>query len=1039
MKDDTINSESESTTKNSNDGYIGGEPAEINTTIINKASKNKKRTLFVGLAVSIVFVSLGLSLWLISGGLFNQTNNGKLPITIGAVTITQKDVDKYVSAISAIEKRGKNTKVYGNPKQLAIDDLIMNAALRKESFENNQALTDQQIKELYKLPDNVNPSNFYNNKSSYDIDSIQFYESLKKDINSSMLSLDGRIIDQKTLFVVSVPFDTKFFNSQTNQKTLKQIHTKAKNQLKNEILPLFINGKSREDIIKKVDINSALDVGKNNILYQQKPVTVATSIQNYNSVVGYSKESGVITPTNFDDVGLLPQKFSDQDNADYGIKLQNLEDTNKKTELLENKGDHTAVFTSKTGAYMIMRLENKTDNKYNNWKDFLEIYKKDVAKIAHNQQLSSHIANNKSKAIGGAKRAKDLLTKMPVAHAQQGNYSCNVEIGGLRISGSGNSVKSDVRVTGSNSNCHRYATLAMWDRRNQSGLPLRNQILLGSDTQELDAGHSYVLEVPIPTCVYWQADLLGQQSPTSVTNGNANYVIPPDILVGYMLGGQGNTGAGCQQPTGPECTLTVTPSTLPAGGGTVTVRWTSSHNQSGYIDNGIGELGNVNTPTDRFGEDTTVNVSQSTTFTGRWTADNGGIATCQDSVTVGGVIDVCPNIDGIQDRIPDGLHFDANGDCVGPTTRPPPTFKPYLRVYGNDVIVGSAFSDTETCGTNSSARIRAFTHSAIEGGRRISTGSSGQYGVFDYAGVQDPDNSGLANGIENFFSDNLRSKASVQTGYGWLTYGAANDLTFGNYYVARPMPDPRHPGQEIVYGGRVGGYGGQSGILHCIPDYYKRVTETGRAAIPGGTMSAVAPTLASPIDDGQREVVVVNGNLYIDKNIEYKNADTVNGWSSIDKIPSVVVIVKGNISISPDVTRLDGIFVAQPDDSNNKGEIYTCGDSTGPLDLQRGGRDVISEICRKKLTINGSFIAKKAVFYRTNGSVLCPDNQNTVFPESRRVPCEDAAPNEPADSDRIAEVFNFSPEAYMTPLNVSLQSAVPFQKYDSITSLPPVF
>jgi hypothetical protein len=145
------------------------------------------------------------------------------------------------------------------------------------------------------------------------------------------------------------------------------------------------------------------------------------------------------------------------------------------------------------------------------------------------------------------------------------------------------------------------------------------------------------------------------------------------------------------------------------------------------------------------------------------------------------------------------------------------------------------------------------------------------------------------------------------------------------------------------------------------------------------------------------------------------------------------VIVKGNIRIDKDVTQLDGIYVAQPknsDSGNNPsdgGLIYTCSqlDDSYPISELR-------DKCGKQLVINGSFISKKVIFHRTKGSVRCME----LLPPT--VPCTPAEPNEEASSDNIAEVFNFSPEAYLTPLSSKLETSAPYQKYDYITSLPPV-
>jgi len=135
------------------------------------------------------------------------------------------------------------------------------------------------------------------------------------------------------------------------------------------------------------------------------------------------------------------------------------------------------------------------------------------------------------------------------------------------------------------------------------------------------------------------------------------------------------------------------------------------------------------------------------------------------------------------------------------------------------------------------------------------------------------------------------------------------------------------------------------------------------------------------------------------------------------------LIVKGNIFIAPNVTRLDGVYVAQPDDDASKGNIYTCAGATQINILDK---------CSTQLTINGSFIAQQIHYGRTVGTV------------EKSLKANPTEPNEDPGSPNIAEIFNFSQEMYLAPqpailstINGSTGSGST-KLYDSITSLPPI-
>lgn len=188
---------------------------------------------------------------------------------------------------------------------------------------------------------------------------------------------------------------------------------------------------------------------------------------------------------------------------------------------------------------------------------------------------------------------------------------CNVSINsGIKLTEKERYVIANLTVTGSNANCNKYATLAVWKSRTASGQPLSQQTLYGSDTKKMSVGN-HRLVVAVPECSYWQADLLGQANPRSI-NGDANYVYPHDKLADFMLGGK-----KCNTPPPP---VDVCPN----------IDGMQSEVPAGYVKDANGNC----------------------------------VATPPPPVDT----DVCPNIDGMQDKIPDGYVKDENGNCVVITT-----------------------------------------------------------------------------------------------------------------------------------------------------------------------------------------------------------------------------------------------------------------------------------------------------------------------------------------------------------------------------------
>jgi len=372
----------------------------------------------------------------------------------------------------------------------------------------------------------------------------------------------------------------------------------------------------------------------------------------------------------------------------------------------------------------------------------------------------------------------------------------------------------------------------------------------------------------------------------------------------------------------------------------------------------------------------TITVGQSSTLS--WTT-NGATSVTIDGSPVGlsGSMPVSPI--STKTYILQATNSNGVAECRATVTvNQPPATKKYLKVYGNDVLVGGGFDNLGTCSTsNPSAKIDTYSRSQTIGGLTDWMGSSTQFGA-----------SALGT-ISQFFSAGIRGPSE---GVGQPR--PPLDLTFGN---------------TTNMTSKVGNNaGGSSGISHCIHDYYGEadlVQPPYNNTIPNGTIPA-------NIYPDNHLAFYFTGNVFITgSGIRYQHLPS-GVWGTVSSIPSLYIVVRGNIFISNTVTQLDGVYVAQPNGSTG-GVINTCTDSVGSQ-LGPGS-------CDNQLTVNGAFIAKQIRFKRTNGDLAV------------------ATANERADSGNIAEVFNFSPEIYLSPLHYTLSSgSVPFTKYDYITSLPPV-
>jgi hypothetical protein len=300
--------------------------------------------------------------------------------------------------------------------------------------------------------------------------------------------------------------------------------------------------------------------------------------------------------------------------------------------------------------------------------------------------------------------------------------------------------------------------------------------------------------------------------------------------------------------------------------------------------------------------------------------------------------------------------------------------QPYLKVYGGDVMAGSAFASntsTDTCSDttpNTDATIYARNNPSTY------AGSSTDDGAFADALV---DGFATANG---------------QQANGGAT-GAPDSLTFANSDAES-------------------GYGGDFGAANCVPEYLTADWQTSYVSHPSSDTISVGsnyPTANNNQNVYLYDMSASGGVVQIDSS--YTSA--LANFTNPSTMPLFYVVVKGgDIYIDKSVTELDAVLIAEPVDGHG-GNIYDC---------TNGGTQIPSSqlftSCNTPLKINGSLVANNIHFDRTNGTLA---NASTT-PGSCLSPDLNAA-----------ETICYTPDVWLAnPFNAS------GGKTNSISSLPPV-
>ena len=348
---------------------------------------------------------------------------------------------------------------------------------------------------------------------------------------------------------------------------------------------------------------------------------------------------------------------------------------------------------------------------------------------------------------------------------------------------------------------------------------------------------------------------------------------------------------------------------------------------------------------------------------------------------------------------PDGSR--QNGDICSQTRRL--VIMPYLKVFYGDIGVGGHFGrarEYDACANDQIIGVSPTIghlagHAEFFNSQYI--GSSTNYGL------------GVHNAIIGFHSANARASPPLPS----------KGLTLGNRNNSPPL-DQWH-----------NDWGGQFGRARCLANYWRgaegidnpyvgpsvavdlrsfRNNEVRRYDLNPGPSLNIHWNGASNADN-LKATVYAHGDVYIEDNII--NGEDVT-WNAPADIGIITIIVKGNIYIAPQVTRLDAVLVAYPNEVagvTQDGEIWTCYSS--------GIRSALTHFrgCRGQLVINGALIAQKVRLGRIDGSVKQDD------------------PSHDTSNTRAGEIINLLPEYWLaTPELPFFEEQL--QKSDSFTYDP---
>lgn len=321
-----------------------------------KSPNKKKKWIIFGLGAIVLIAVIGFISYRYYLQRVAEENTKNNKIVIGDTTITQDDITKYTNALDENKKENPGVFYNSGSREIAINDLVTNAGLKQEAKEKNLALTADEYQKLFELPAGITDATpFLNQIKSFN--DFSYVVVTRKENEALQAKLKDQIISSKKYLVSQITFDSPFFTQQQDVAVAEGLHTEAKAKLNNDFLPLF-KSKAKPEAMGAISDVNQVDPTKpdtnNAEQYFKKIVTTSLFIDEYYGQKGF---------------------FNDVETDQYGVvKVQDLKYTPPEFDRLKDVGEYTEMFASRTGNYMIVRLEEKTERQYDTWDQFTQSY-----------------------------------------------------------------------------------------------------------------------------------------------------------------------------------------------------------------------------------------------------------------------------------------------------------------------------------------------------------------------------------------------------------------------------------------------------------------------------------------------------------------------------------------------------------------------------------------------------------------------------------------------------------------------------------------
>ncbi|MCL2869544.1 DUF11 domain-containing protein [Candidatus Saccharibacteria bacterium] len=308
--------------------------------------------------LAAVVVAVILLVVLVANALSNKD------IIIGDTTITQRQINTNATDMKNFLQAHPGTSFgKGGIKTIARNDLVMNAGLKLYNTSNkcNVTVSNQDIMSAA----NVTAMTQLGTGSDFRL--------VRAENTAYQNKLASCLIAAKNVFLMSIPFDTPYF-AQMSQADATKAYAAAKAKLTRDILPLFEQKQSQQQIATHADVNR---VNPNYVADDDRELDLA-----YKGPVIFAMQYDC-TSGCFND--LTKTKYP----ADPGQQVS----LNDSLANLNQVGDYTNVLVGQNGEFTIMRLEAKV-GEFDSWDNFLDTLNHEyvgfkIADATNNQAINN--------------------------------------------------------------------------------------------------------------------------------------------------------------------------------------------------------------------------------------------------------------------------------------------------------------------------------------------------------------------------------------------------------------------------------------------------------------------------------------------------------------------------------------------------------------------------------------------------------------------------------------------------------------------------